>query len=83
MKIKLLRQDNRIEDYGMDQQRAAGWLCEHTLKGGKKRTQRVSQGGSLHNKVGERMKARAIIQGNCNPLYWKHQLLLLVGLGAL
>lgn len=70
---------NRNEDHGMDQQRAAGWLCEHTLK---KRTQGISQGGSLHNKVGE-MKARAITQENCNPLYWKHQLLLLLGLGAL
>jgi len=50
---------NRNKDHGMDQWREAGWSSEHTLKGGKKRTQGINQGCSLHNKVGERMKARA------------------------
>lgn len=50
---------NKYKEHGVDQWREAGWMSEHTLKGGKKRTRRKSQGGSLRNEVSERMKARA------------------------
>lgn len=50
---------NKYKAHGVDQWREAGWVSEHTLKGGKKRTRRRSQGGSLRNEVSERMKARA------------------------
>lgn len=60
VKTKLLLQTTaEIRDHGMDQSREAGWLPVCTPKGGKKRTEWVSQGDSLPNKVGERMKVRA------------------------
>lgn len=60
LKRKLLLQATaEIRDHGMDQSREAGWSPTCTPKGGRKRTEQLSQGGSLLNKVGERAKARA------------------------
>lgn len=51
--------NGKNKEHGVHQRREAGWLSEHTLKGGKKRAPWMSPGGSLHEKVSERMKARA------------------------